>query len=349
MTGYRNPFEGQREPLPPELAKAGFRQEFAQFDGVLISYVRGPEAGVPLLLVPGQMSLWSSYRRVMARLARRFTVYAIDVRGHGNSSWTPGDYSWDSAGTDLARFLRQVVGRPAIVSGNSSGGILALWCASRVPEHVAAIVLEDPPIFSVEMPRFRDRDRWVYGSLAHTVQVLGDLDHRRVTDIYRQEIPVAETKTIRMPDRFVDFLDRRVTRYRRRHPDRPASLGVRWLPQSLDEVIRAASMFDPDFARAFLDGRFYGDFSHEAALQTTTCPVLLLHANWNWYERYGLVGAMDDEDARRVRQLAPQTVYRRIDAKHVIHNDKPHAFVAAVTNFADKLPFSGVVGSATRQ
>jgi hypothetical protein len=184
VTGYRNPFEGQREPLPPALARAGFRQEFAEFDGVLISYVRGPEAGVPVLLVPGQMSLWSSYR-------------------------------------------------------------------------------------------------WVYSSLAHAVQVLGDLDHQRVADIYRQEIPVAETKTIQMPDRFIDFLDRLVTRYQRQHPGRPASLGVRWLPRFLNEPIRAASMFDPDFARAFVDGRFYGDFSHEAALRTTTGPVLLLHANWN--------------------------------------------------------------------
>lgn len=302
MTGYRNPFKGQREQLPPALAKAGFHQEFAELDGVLVNYVRGPEAGVPLLLIPGQMSLWSSYRKVMPTLAQRFTVYAIDVRGHGNSSWTPGDYSWDSVGTDVARFLRQVVQGPAIVSGNSSGGILALWCAARVPEQVAAIVLEDPPIFSVEMPRFRDRDRWVYNSLAHTVDVLADLEHPRPAGILRQDIPVSETKTVRLPDRFVDLIDLLVTRYQRRHPGRPASLGLRGLPQALDEPIRAASMFDPDFARAFVDGRFYGDFSHKVALRATTCPVLLLHADWNRYEAYGLVGAMDDHDARRVRE-----------------------------------------------
>ncbi|TDE26574.1 alpha/beta hydrolase [Nonomuraea mesophila] len=334
MTGYRNPYEGRRDPLPPALAEAGFHQELADLGGVLINYVRGPGTDPPLLLIPGQMSLWSSYRKVMPELARQFTVYAIDVRGHGSSSWTPGDYSWDSAGTDIARFLRQVVGRPAIVSGNSSGGVLALWCAARVPDHVAAVVLEDPPIFSAEMPRFRDRDRWVYGSLKHTVDVLGDLDRQRVADVYRQEIPVKENKTIRMPGRFVDLLDRLVARHRRRHPGSPASLGVRWLPGSLDDLIRSASMFDPDFARAFVDGRFYGDFSHAAALRATTAPVLLLHANWNRFCAYGLVGAMDDDDAARVRELAPQTVYRRIDARHVIHDHKPQEFLTAVTEFA---------------
>ncbi|MFI6291436.1 alpha/beta fold hydrolase [Nonomuraea sp. NPDC050790] len=331
-----NPFEGRRDPLPPALARAGFRQEFATFGGTVIGYVRGPEAGVPLLLVPGQMSLWSSYRRVMPELSRRFTVYAVDVRGHGSSSWTPGDYSWESAGTDLACLLREVVGAPAIVSGNSSGGILALWCASRTPENVAALVLEDPPIFSAETPRFRDRDRWVHGSLAHTVAVLGDPGRRRVADIFRQEIPVSETRTIRMPDRFVALLDRLIARHRRRDPGGPASLGVRWLPRSLEETVRAASMFDPGFARAFVDGSFFGGFSHEAALRATTCPVLLLHANWNRYERHGLVGAMDDDDARRVRELAPQTVYRRVDARHVIHGDKPREFVTALTEFARK-------------
>ncbi|RKT54344.1 alpha/beta fold hydrolase [Saccharothrix australiensis] len=338
MTGYRNPFEGQREPLPPDLAEAGFRQEFADLDGVVLHYVRGRDVGLPLVLVPGQMSLWSSYRKVMPALARQFTVYAIDVRGHGNSSWTPGDYSWDAVGTDIARFLRQVVGRPAIVSGNSSGGVLALWSAANAPEHVAAIVLEDPPIFSVEMPRFRDRDRWVHGSLAHAVDVLGDLERPRPASILRQDIPVSETRTVRLPDRFVDLLDRLVARHRRRHPDRPASLGLGGWPGSLDERIRAASMFDPDFARAFLDGRFYGDFSHEDALRRTTCPVLLLHADWNRYEAYGLVGAMDDDDARRVRELAPRTVYHRIHARHVIHGDKPEEFITAVTRFGGALP-----------
>ncbi|MFI0420718.1 alpha/beta fold hydrolase [Spongiactinospora sp. 9N601] len=349
MTAYRNPFEGQREPLTPELVKAGFRQESAEFGGVLVNYVRGPEAGVPLLLVPGQMSLWSSYRKVLPDLARRFTVYAVDVRGHGNSSWTPGDYSWHSAGTDLAHFLREVIGGPAIVSGNSSGGVLALWCAANVPDHVSAIVLEDPPIFSTEWPRFRDRDRWVYGSLEYAVRAFGDIESRRPADIYRQEIPIGEDKIIRMPDRFVDLLDRLVTRYQRRHPGRPASLGVRWLPRSLDEMIRAVSMFDPDFARAFVDGRFYGDFSPEAALRRTTCPVLLLHANWQRFEKHGLVGAMDDDDARRVRALAPQTVYRRIDAKHVAHDDKPEVFTTAVTEFAEELINSGAIEGARRR
>lgn len=98
-------------------------------------------------------------------------------------------------------------------------------------------------------------------------------------------------------------------------------------------------MFDPDFARAFVDGRFYGGFSHEAALRATTVPVLLPHANWNRrFEKHGLAGAMDDDDAARVRELAPQTVYRRIDARHVSHDHEDREYLAAVGEFADSIP-----------
>ncbi|WP_165977667.1 hypothetical protein [Nonomuraea diastatica] len=44
-----------------------------------------------------------------------------------------------------------------------------------------------------------------------------------------------------------------------------------------------------------------------------------------------------DDDAARVRELAPQTVYRRIDARHVIHDHKPEEFHTAVTAFAGAL------------
>lgn len=117
------------------------------------------------------MGTWELYERVFLPLAESFQVYAVDVRGHGKSSWTTGDYSWKSVGEDLATFLEKVVGRPALVAGNSSGGVLALWLAAEQhPERVAGIVLEDAPIFSVEWPRFRDKDRFVYQGLVHAVR-----------------------------------------------------------------------------------------------------------------------------------------------------------------------------------
>jgi pimeloyl-ACP methyl ester carboxylesterase len=335
---YENPFVGYVQPMPRALHRAGFAQRFAEVGGVTLSYAQGPPAGPPLVLVPAQMALWLTYAPVMPALAERFEVFAVDVRGHGSSSWTPGDYSWDSVGGDLARFLETVVGRPAIVSGNSSGGVLALWLAVEVPAFVRAIVLEDAPVFSVEMPRFRDRDRFVYEGLASFVRKLGDRENRRLADYFRgQVLPVSERRVKRLPDRVVNLLDRAVTSYERRHPGQPSGVDAWWLPRLMDELMRSLSMFDPDFARAFVDGRFYGDFSHERALRAVRCPVLVLHGDWHRYETYGLVGALDDDDVRRIVELVPRAEVRRIHANHVLHRYRPRQFIDAVLDFAARV------------
>ncbi|WP_218617938.1 alpha/beta fold hydrolase [Cryptosporangium aurantiacum] len=164
-----------------------------------------------MVLLPAQTGTWQSYDRVLPTLARRHQVYAVDVRGHGKSTWTPGDYCWTSVGADVAVFLREVVGEPSIVSGNSSGGLLALWCAANVPQHTAGLVLEDAPVFSAEMPRFRDTDRYVHQGLQHAVAALEDFEHRDLADYLRgQTLPVSETRVKRMPDWFVRLLSRRI-------------------------------------------------------------------------------------------------------------------------------------------
>ncbi len=169
MTAGGNPFEGLVEPLPTALHRRGFTQSVARCDDGVIAYVRGQMNGPPLVLIPAQMGTWRTYARVATDLSDRFEVVALDVPGHGASTWTPGRYTWDLVGARLQRFLETVVGRPAIVSGNSSGGILGLWLAARAPGSVSALVLEDAPVFSAEWPRFRDRDRFVHHGLVHAV------------------------------------------------------------------------------------------------------------------------------------------------------------------------------------
>ena len=94
-------------------------------------------------------------------------------------------------------------------------------------------------------------------------------------------------------------------------------------------------MFDSDFARAFVDGRMYGDFSHAAALRATRAPILLMHANWMRIEPYGLVCALDDDDVAHVLELAPRTRVRHFKANHVIHRDDPRGYIRAIREFRD--------------
>ena len=65
-------------------------------DGVKHHYVEGPKNGPAVVLVPGQSMPWESYQKVLPLLAPRFHVFALDVRGHGKSQHTPGQYTFSS-------------------------------------------------------------------------------------------------------------------------------------------------------------------------------------------------------------------------------------------------------------
>ena len=57
------------------------------------------------------------------------------------------------ANADLvARFIREVVGSPGVLVGNSMGGMVSLLLAAAHPELVAGLVLIDP---SIPVPRQR--------------------------------------------------------------------------------------------------------------------------------------------------------------------------------------------------
>ena len=120
-----------------------------------------------------------------------------------------------------------------------------------------------------------------------------------------------------MPDWFVNILSRLIRRYERAHPGRPVDVG--YFPSTLRSLIKSISTYDPDLARAFVDGRIYQGLNHAEALKRVRCPILILHANWFRHPRYGLVGAMDDDNAERMQAFVPHAQYKKIPATHVIH------------------------------
>lgn len=334
---YKNPYEHLSGHIDvPSVVAAGFTEQQYNTGKVKLNYIVGPNNGPALVLIPAQTGIWESYYKVLPALAKRFQVYVVEIRGHGKSSWMPGDYTWTTIGEDMRSFLRHVVGRPAVVSGNSSGGIIALWCGANAPELVAAVVLEDAPVFSVEMPRFKETDRFVYNGLVHSADALGNLEHRDLANYFKGlEMPVSATRTKRVPDGMVRFLSKKIKQAQAANPGQPVTLKKWYLPKTLTILFKSISMFDPDFAKAFVDGRIYQGLDHAEALRRIQCPLLVLHANWHRYEKYGLVGAMDDDDAKRIQQLVPHAKYKKIPANHVIHMYKPKQFVAAIEEFYD--------------
>lgn len=117
-----------------------------RWHGVLIPYVHapaGPDArpdAPPLLLVHGFGAFGEHWRGNMA-LCAHAAVWAPTLPGFGRSEKRALPYS-QALWTDfLADFARDVIGRPAVVAGNSIGGFMAANLAGSRPELVRALVL----------------------------------------------------------------------------------------------------------------------------------------------------------------------------------------------------------------
>ena len=113
----------------------------------------GGEHDRPLVLLHGLSANSTSWSAVIERTARRWHSYALDFRGHGRSDRTPGHYRLDDYLDDADRLL-QVIGEPSVVVGHSLGAIVAAALAQDRHPLVAAVFLEDPPLYVVRPEEF---------------------------------------------------------------------------------------------------------------------------------------------------------------------------------------------------
>lgn len=95
----------------------------------------------PLLLVHGFGASTDHWRKNIQGLQADFQVWAIDLLGFGRSAKPDWQYSGDLWQAQLHDFITEVIGRPAVLAGNSLGGYASLCVAANHPESVAGLVL----------------------------------------------------------------------------------------------------------------------------------------------------------------------------------------------------------------
>ena len=104
----------------------------------------GRPDGAVILLLHGLTSSGDSWRHVAPLLGKRFRVVAVDLRGHGGSSWST-DYSFETMRNDIIRLLDALGFLAVIPVGHSMGGLVAYLLAATRPDLVRALVLEEVP------------------------------------------------------------------------------------------------------------------------------------------------------------------------------------------------------------
>ena len=100
------------------------------------------QPGVPFLLVHGFGANSYHWRYNLPALADGgHPTYALCMLGYGKSAKPSLEYTSELWGALVADFLREVVGRPALIAGNSIGAIAALGAAYDAPELTAGVAL----------------------------------------------------------------------------------------------------------------------------------------------------------------------------------------------------------------
>jgi pimeloyl-ACP methyl ester carboxylesterase len=115
--------------------------------GVRIAYeVTGGHDAPSMVLLHALGQRRFSWAPVTARFAERFRVYALDLRGHGDSDW-PGEYSLQLMRDDVLRVLDDLGLDKVTLVGHSMGGAVAYLIAIQYPQRVQRLIIEDaaPP------------------------------------------------------------------------------------------------------------------------------------------------------------------------------------------------------------
>ena len=113
--------------------------------GVELGAVRWRGApGAPVALgVHGITANAWSWAGVAAALDGEIGLVAIDLRGRGGSSATPGPFGMRQHADDVAAVIDRLGAAPAVVAGHSMGTYVALMCAERHPAEVSGLALVD--------------------------------------------------------------------------------------------------------------------------------------------------------------------------------------------------------------
>jgi pimeloyl-ACP methyl ester carboxylesterase len=273
-----------------------------------------------LLLIPGQTESWWGYEQAMDLLKQHFQAFAVDLRGQGRSSRTPGRYTLDNFGNDMVRFVALAIKRPVIVSGLSSGGVISAWLSAyAMPGTVRGAHYEDPPLFASDVrPACGHSIRQTIGPIfALMSKYLGDQwsvgDWAGMHEAAKTELPgwLSNAMTLTMGSEAE-------------------------IPQRLKE-------YDPEWARSFWQGSVYASCDHARMLASVKCPVLYTHHFRNVEETEGsLLGAASDLQAKRVCELVAGSgqpiEYRSFPRMpHSMHGTDPKLFTQLLVEFEEKL------------
>lgn len=279
----------------------------AQATGYVVSeqqrifYRHFGEAGaLPIIIVHGLSYFSYDWIDVAGRLASDREVVAIDMRGFGESDWSPDkDYSIASNAKDIVAVADHFKWKMVILMGHSMGGRHCTFCAAKYPDRVSALISVDfaPTIAPKGAARVAD----IVGNTPDSfASVHAALD-------YYSKDPHSPLG-VKAQARFEQYL-------------RPMAAGLQ---------VKRDPYFRDQFRKILETGQRPPPIVDMwGVLAEVSCPMLFIR---------GLRSDMFTPDiARKLREKAPNANLVEIDAAHNIGTEVPDLLIAATRKFISAL------------
>ena len=259
----------------------------------------------PLILQHGGMDHGRSWDPVALALKDDWHVIVPELRGHGDSQWTPdGDYTMAAYVYDFAQLIHQQNLAPVTIVAHSLGGNIALRYAGTYTENVNKLVaiegLGPSPKVLAERTQKTPAER-----LSEWIDRKRDLSGRQP-----KRYPSLKEAAARMQDKN-QFLTKEMADHLTRYGVNQNEDGTySW---KFDNYLRA---WPPsDMPQADLD-YLWGQIS---------CPTLLMYGEESW--------ATNPEEDGRLTNFNNAQVEMYANAGHWVHHDRFEDFVASLKRF----------------
>ncbi|WP_242124254.1 alpha/beta hydrolase [Sphingobium sp. Sx8-8] len=271
-----------------------------------LHYLDWGNADAPtLILLHGNLDHARSWDDVARALRHDWHVVCPDLRGHGDSAWSPdGAYSMPYFTYDLAQFIRQLGDEQVTIVAHSMGGAIAVRYSAIYPEKVRKLVSIEglgpsPTLFATQaaVPATQRWREWLENRHAGAA-----LTPRRYPDI--------DTALKRMRE-----ANAHLTEAQARH-------------LTIHGVIRNEDgsygwKFDP-MARNHTPVEIREEEQH-ALWNAVECPVLLVYGKDSWASNPEMDGRASH--FRHARTIAFDK------AGHWVHHDRLDGFLEEVRSF----------------
>lgn len=221
-------------------------------DGVELAFGYWPGRKSPVIAIHGLTASFVSFAGVADRLNGRRPLFALDLRGRGDSDKPEGPYGMAQHARDVSVAMQTLGLGPCVIVGHSMGAFVATALAEQNPELVSGIIMIDGG-YVPDLPVGVDASQMLDATLALRIAQL--------------------SRTYDSRGAFLDFW--------RSQPNFPPDEWNSWIAAFLDYEVAGDTTVQPkasasgvrlDVAEAFKKDEIVG------RLRSLRVPVLLLRA-----------------------------------------------------------------------